>query len=119
MFDPASIIVGLIYLTILRRSWITFRESPANSLFQTLSLYIFIFTIRDVVFSHTSGHSANDAFSRWWLYGLLVALAITNRKRQEAQSSTKVMAGGRATLEPAFASRSARQPFERQRPAAF
>ena len=52
-------------------------------------------------------------------YGLLVALAITNRKRRESQSSTKVMAGGRAMLEPAFAGRSARQPFERQQPTAF
>lgn len=115
---PASVIAAIIYLSVFRRSWVTFRQSPSNSLFQTITLYIFIFTARDIAFSHTGGHSANDPFSRWWMYGLLVALELSNRKRIAEAPTAQVLTGGRAKLEPSFAAVATRTPFRVQRPVA-
>ena len=116
---PASVLVAVIYLTVIRRAFRTLRTSPAHSLTQMLSFYILLFTLRDVALSHTSGHSATDPFTRWWLYGLLVALAIANQKRLAAEPTVKVLAGGRAMLQPAYAGRPARQPVGVRRPSAF
>lgn len=104
---PASILVGIIYLTVVYRSWRVFRSSPSGSLIQTLALYILIFTVRDIIFSQTSGHTALDAYSRWWMYGLLVALDLTNRR-----NTTPVPAAipRSATLQPVRAPLPARPP---------
>lgn len=116
---PASILVGIIFLWVLYGSWTLFRASPPNSLTQTLAFFIFLFTFRDVVFSNTGGHSALDAYARWWVYGLLVALTLTNRQRQAAQPPSTVLARGRAVDEPAFAARPAGLPATAPRPSRF
>ena len=116
---PASILVGFIYLTVLRRAWTTARVLPPHSMTMTLTMYILLFSIRDAAFSHTSGHSALDAFSRWWIYGLLIAIELTNRQRLATPPAEPESAGGRPLLQPAIAGRPARQPARVQRPAAF
>ena len=113
---PASVIAGIIYLTVIRRGYRTFRASPAHSLTQMLAMYILLFTLRDLAFSHTGGHSANDAFTRWWMYGLLVSLAIANKKREATEPTAKVQAGGHAALHHQYADHPARQPIRMQRP---
>ena len=113
---PASVIAGIIYLTVIRRGYSTFRASPAHSLTQMLAMYILLFTLRDLAFSHTGGHSANDAFTRWWMYGLLVSLAIANKKREATEPTAKVQAGGHAALHHQYADHPARQPIRVQRP---
>ena len=113
---PASIIVGLIYLTVIRRAYKTFRTSPVNSATQMLAMYILLFTVRDFAFSHTGGHSSTDAFTRWWMYGLLVSLAIANQKRKATEPTAKVLAGGRVLSQPEYAHRPARQPVQLERP---
>ena len=116
---PASVLVGIIYLTVLVRSGKTFRASPPNSLTQTLALYIFLCVGRDILSSHTSGHASLDAFSRWWMYGLLVALTFSNRQRQTAQPAVQVPADGRVLFPPAFGDRPALQPAGAPRPSSF
>jgi hypothetical protein len=113
---PASILVGIIYLFFLYRSWRTYRQSPADSLVHALALYIFLFTIRDLITTHTGGHSATDAFTRWWMYGTLVSLTLTNLQRRSAPSPVSVSAGRR--LQPLLIDRPVRQPAT-QRPMAF
>ena len=100
---PASVLVGIILLTVLHRSWKTFKQSAPNSLGKALALYIFLFTIRDIAFAHTGGHSANDVFQRWWMYGLLVALVLSNRQRLAIPPVVLVPDDGRTRLRPAFA----------------
>ena len=112
---PASILVGVIYLTVTYRSWRTFHESPSGSATQAMSMYMLLFTVRDVAFSHTGGHSANDAFARWWLYGLIVALTLTNRQRMLSKPATDVLIGNRMLTSHSFTSRPARQSISRQR----
>jgi len=116
---PASVLVGIILLTVLHRSWKTFKQSAPDSLGKALALYIFLFTIRDIAFAHTGGHSANDVFTRWWLYGLLVALTFSARRRLAAQSAMPLATNERGLLHPAFAPPASRQPERSARPAPF
>ncbi len=71
---PLSVIQGILYLTVLIIAFKTSRAYPFGSLQSIVSIYILIFTVRDLLASHTSGHSAQDAYARWWMYGLLFSL---------------------------------------------
>jgi hypothetical protein len=82
---PASILLAVIYLFVISRSWRTLGRLPPGSLLQTMVMYVFISTVRDVVFSHTSGHSATDAFTRWWMYGVLVSIASSLHKERSSR----------------------------------
>lgn len=71
---PLSIIQGIIYIVVLLLSASCFKKLGNHDARGVFSLYVFIFTVRDVVASWTSGHSAHDAFERWWMYGILVGI---------------------------------------------
>ncbi len=74
---PLSVIQAFLYLTVLVVAYKAWFLCPARSLQKILVGYIFIFTFRDILASHTSGHSAQDAYDRWWMYGLLFAIFAT------------------------------------------
>ena len=116
---PASFLVGAIYLTVFRRSWRMFRQTPAKSPANTLAMYLLLFTVRDMAISYQGGHSALDAYSRWWMYGLLVAIDLANQRRLAAPKDAKEPPDGRTLLQPALAGQPARQPLRVQRPSAF
>jgi len=71
---PLSVIQGILYLTVLIIAFKTSRAYPFGSMQSIVAIYILIFTVRDLMASHTSGHSALDAYARWWMYGLIFAL---------------------------------------------
>lgn len=71
---PLSVIQLIVYLWAAVLSIKVFRHYGNSSVFGVFALYLLIFTIRDLVASHTSGHTALDAWSRWWMYGVLVSL---------------------------------------------
>ena len=55
-----------------------------------LSGDLFLFVSRDLAFTHASGHSALDAFSRWWLYGTLISIGLgldATRAREKAAAA--------------------------------
>jgi len=116
---PASILVGIIYLTVSRRSWKLVWTLPSNPLAQTLAFYILLYTIRDLAFSHTQGHSALDAFGRWWMYGLLVALALGNRQQPPVQAIAQGLQKKTGMLHTPSVSQPAFIPTAVQRPAKF
>jgi hypothetical protein len=64
-------------------------------------MYLFIYTVRDVVASHTSGHTALDAWNRWWMYGILVAVYlkanIPVKHRQSSQHQADLLVSGVST----------------------
>ena len=80
---PLSVLQGILYLTILVLSYRCFRYYGTKSLFGVFAMYLLIFTIRDLLASHTSGHSALDAWPRWWMYGVLVSIYYTLPKRKK------------------------------------
>jgi hypothetical protein len=74
---PLALIQGILYLTVVIVSYKTIRKLQIGSPKFIVTAYIFILTIRDLLASHTSGHTALDAFDRWWLYGILFAIYAT------------------------------------------
>jgi hypothetical protein len=87
---PFSVIQGILYLTVLVVSFKASRLLPFGSYRSIISIYILIYTVRDLVASHTSGHSALDAYDRWWMYGLLFAIyaALRGRKGESPSKTT-------------------------------
>lgn len=71
---PFALLQAIIVGSVLILSFKTFRYYGNSSPFGVFALYVFIFTCRDVMASWTSGHSALDAYDRWWMYGIVVAL---------------------------------------------
>jgi hypothetical protein len=86
---PLAVIQGVIYLWVLVLSAKVFRHYGNRSLFGVFALYLFIYTMRDVVASHTSGHTALDAWNRWWMYGTLVAIYLKARIPSKQRQSTR------------------------------
>ena len=72
---PLAIIQAFIFLTGIVLSYRLFRATRENTWVHMLAAYAFFFFLRDVAFSNTSGHTALDAFGRWWLYGMVIAAA--------------------------------------------
>ena len=77
---PFSAMQGVILVFILVVSAKCFRRLGNQNMMGVFALYVFIFTIRDVAASWTSGHSAYDAFDRWWMYGILVSIYLQTFK---------------------------------------
>jgi hypothetical protein len=84
---PLSVIQGLLYLTVTIVSFRALRMLPPGTPRFIVCAFIFFYVIRDWVASHTSGHSAMDAYDRWWMYGLLFAIyaMLTTSKKYIAQ----------------------------------
>jgi hypothetical protein len=80
---PLSLIQALIYLSVLVLSYRCFKYYGNTSSFGVFAVYLFIFTVRDILGSHTGGHSALDAWQRWWMYGVLVSIYYTLPKRKK------------------------------------
>ena len=71
---PLSVIQAVLYITMLVAAYRSFRRYGYNNLLGVISLYVLIFTCKDIIGSYTSGHTSDDAFERWWLYGLTAAI---------------------------------------------
>jgi hypothetical protein len=71
---PLSLMQAAIFLTVLTLSSRNFRNYRNRSYLGVFSLYVLIFTVRDMIASWTSGHTSVDAFDRWWMYGIIVAI---------------------------------------------
>ena len=77
---PASIFAAVIYFTVIRSSYGLAFRFPHGSMRGTLAAFLFLTNVVRLLNSHTSGHSAEDAFERWWTYGALVSLWIFYKK---------------------------------------
>jgi hypothetical protein len=73
---PASIIAAIIFMSVIRASYRLMFRLPPRSMQATLAGFIFLSSTVLLLRSYTSGHSALDAFSYWWMYGLLVGLGL-------------------------------------------
>lgn len=71
---PMSIIQAIVYGWVLMLSYRVFKLDAGRSLMSVFAAYLIIYTVRDLAASWTSGHTAHDAFVRWWMYGTIVAL---------------------------------------------
>ena len=78
---PLSIIQAFVLIVGLRIAFLSFRQASPGSWLQAASLYCFLFFCRDVLLSWTSGHSATDTLSRWWMYAFIFAIYETCQKQ--------------------------------------
>lgn len=83
---PLSFLQAIIFLTILVVSTRIFKRYSNSSLLGVFSLYVFILTCRDLMASHTGGHTSLDAFERWWMYGILIAIYLQTQRKMEPSS---------------------------------
>ena len=83
---PASMIAALIFFTVIRASYRFAIRFPPRSMCATLAAYLFLTTTIHLFRSHHSGHSALDAFGRWWSYGALVSLGIAYAKSSNTKA---------------------------------
>jgi len=74
---PLAVIQALIYLTGLVVAYKAWFLCPARTPQKIFVGYMFLFIVRDLIASHTSGHTAMDAYDRWWMYGLLFSIYAT------------------------------------------
>jgi len=71
---PLSVMQGIIYVAVLLMSIRCFGYYGNRKLFGVFALYVLIYTIRDITASHTSGHTSLDAWTRWWMYAVIVSI---------------------------------------------
>lgn len=92
---PLSIIQVFVFLTGLYMAYQATRLTPYGTWIHTMSFYLLLFIIGDILTSWTSGHSAYDTFSRWWRYGLIFAIVsqAQNRKVRQPHPKEKPLKG--------------------------
>ena len=76
---PFAFMQAAIWITVLILAGKSFNLLGNSSALGVFSLYVLMFTCRDFVASWTSGHSSTDAFERWWMYGIVVAIYLQIR----------------------------------------
>jgi hypothetical protein len=81
---PLSLIQAILYLTVIIVTYKSWSLCPPKSLQKILLGYFFMFTFRDIFASHTSGHTAIDAYERWWMYAVIFSIyaSVTARKKK-------------------------------------
>jgi hypothetical protein len=86
---PLSVIQATIYLAIVLMTVGCFRQYGNRQTFGVFALYVLIFTVTDLVTSHTSGHTAHDAWNRWWVYGVVVSIYLHRAHKRLSPISLK------------------------------
>jgi hypothetical protein len=86
---PAVVFWALFWAQSISVSHSVYRRTSHRSSIRTLDVMILLYFIGDVLRSWTSGHSADDPFTRWWLYGIVLGISaavkqIEGRTRSEA-----------------------------------
>ena len=101
---PLALIQVFVLFTGLFMAHKVFRLSGDTVWIRTMAAYCFMFFFRDLLLSWTSGHSANDALSRWWMYGMIFALAdqLVKMKAERGLAQVQTLQAGTNGLEPAL-----------------
>ncbi|MEY2486989.1 MAG: hypothetical protein QOG67_474 [Verrucomicrobiota bacterium] len=90
---PAAVFWGIFWLQAIVVSYGVYRGSLHETPIRTLCFMILLAFIEDVLRSWTGGHSAEDPFTRWWIYGVIVSFAIG--LRQDRKNTLVGARGGR------------------------
>jgi O-antigen ligase len=73
---PAVLFWAIFLIQAVVIGFWVYRRTLHGSAFRTLGMMILLYFIGDILRSWTGGHSANDPFTRWWMYGVLLSLAL-------------------------------------------
>jgi hypothetical protein len=72
---PAVLFWAIFWIQGVKVGHRVYRSTVHGSVYRTLAMMILLYFIGDILRSWTSGHSANDPFTRWWMYGVLLSMA--------------------------------------------
>jgi hypothetical protein len=90
---PAVLFWGLFWIQAVRAGLLVYRRADHGTASRTLGLMILLYFIGDILRSWTSGHSADDPFTRWWMFGILLSIAAAlehNRAQKSVAQSRQV-----------------------------
>ncbi len=73
--------IGIWFAMLYAIAFILSNKNAAFE-FQVFARYTLFIILRDLISSHTSGHTALDAYSKWWMYGVIVAIYLSIRQNQ-------------------------------------
>lgn len=90
---PVTMAHAALWIVVLLCSLKVSRMVNIPVSYRAFAGFVFLYTFRDVIASHTSGHTANDAFNRWWMYGLLFAIYYAARALAPDKVNEQVAAG--------------------------
>jgi O-antigen ligase len=93
---PAVLFWAVFWIQAIRTGFRVYQGSKHGTASRTLGLMILLYFIGDILRSWTSGHSADDPFTRWWMYGVILSLA-TGLQTQQSPRIRKI-----ASKEPRF-----------------
>ena len=110
---PLSVLQGVLLVVILVLSYRCFKAYGNRSPFGVFALFLLIYTVRDILGSHTGGHSSLDAWARWWMYGVLISIYYALPKRKKISSPRSATSAVHDTARPSLA-----MPFKPGRRAA-
>jgi hypothetical protein len=71
---PAVLFWAVFWIQAVVIGFRVYRRTVHRSYERTLAMMLLLSFILSILRSWTGGHSANDAFSSWWTFGLLVAM---------------------------------------------
>ena len=61
---------------------------PINTYAAAFSMYVLLFTIRRLASSNVQGHSAEEAFQYWWMFGAQTALFLRGLETKSTSTVT-------------------------------
>jgi hypothetical protein len=98
---PLAVIQFFLVVTALVVTYRVFCQSLGSVWINAMAMYCFIFFVKDVLTSWTSGHSALDTITRWWMYGMIFALVdqvIRNRIKTRQEKAVPIASAEIQTL---------------------
>jgi hypothetical protein len=94
---PAVLFWAMFWIQSVTIGHQVYRRTLHGSVYRTLAMMILLYFIEDILRSWTSGHSANDPFTRWWMYGVILSIA-GGLKRQSEIRETASLSGAASPL---------------------
>jgi len=85
---PAVVFWAIFWIQSIRNGHWVYRKTLHGSPFRTLVLMLLLYFIADILRSWTSGHSATDPFTRWWMYGIMLSLAASLQRQSSPKTAS-------------------------------
>jgi hypothetical protein len=79
---PAALFWGVFWIQAVAIGIWLYKRTVHQNVYRTLGLMLLLSFVLAICRSWTSGHSAEDAFSTWWMFGVMVSLKYTLKATQ-------------------------------------
>jgi len=87
---PAVLFWAMFWIQSVTIGHQVYRKTLHGSVYRTLAMMILLYFIEDILRSWTSGHSATDPFTRWWMYGVILSIAAGLKHQSQTPEAASV-----------------------------